>query len=703
MLIVFTVTTQAFSATFVSSDNTKFLNHLSTCYMARRWSDAAALMTHSLKAALAKLKSSKNSNDDPDGNESATTTAQLLADWSRLGGDLRTVSEILKQSEKTTIFAFLEGLLTRAVREGHWILLDEVNMATPETLECLSSLLETGGSVCLYEKGDYRMIPRHPEFRLFACMNPATDTGKHDLPPGLRNRFTEFYVDEITDPADIKMLVTDYLQRLSLPAKNITNIVNFFQTAKTAARARLTTGTGERPTFSLRTLCRALRVANRNPCSNVPRSLHEGFSLSFLTELDRDSHTFLNDLLEKYILVGRDKKLVKQAIPAPAKGKFLQVEGFWIEQGKQETKENERYIITNQVSSNLRDLARVVSLCDHPVLIQGDTSVGKTSLVSYLADLTGNKCVRVNNHEHTDIQEYVGSYTSDETGRLVFKLGVLAEAMVQGSWVILDELNLAPTDVLEALNRVLDDNRQLYIPETQQTISASPGFRLFGTQNPPGLYGGRKVLSKAFKNRFVELHFNQLPSDELETILKERCGLPRTYAKKMIEVLGELQKNRRGSAAFAGKEGFITLRDLFRWAERYRLADDEAANAPGKFYDWEQHIAEEGFLLLAAKIRNSDETRIVIEILNKVFKRTVDPDNLFSLHDSTSKVTRPILERLLGAEIPGLAWTFDMRRMAVLVAQAWLFQEPVLLVGETGCGKTTVIQVKCYLDIILFT
>ena len=37
-------------------------------------------------------------------------------------------------------------------------------------------------------------------------MNPATDTGKHDLPPGLRNRFTELYVDEITEVADIKML-----------------------------------------------------------------------------------------------------------------------------------------------------------------------------------------------------------------------------------------------------------------------------------------------------------------------------------------------------------------------------------------------------------------------------------------------------------------------------------------------------------------
>lgn len=82
-----------------------------------------------------------------------------------------------------------------------------------------------------------------------------------------------------------------------------------------------------------------------------------------------------------------------------------------------------------------------------------------------------------------------------------------------------------------------------------------------------------------------------------------------------------------------------------------------------------------------------------IEILGKVFKRQVEPDSLFSLHEQTSQVTRPILEKLLATEIPGLAWTFDMRRMCVLVSQAWRFQEPVLLVGETGCGKTTAVQV----------
>lgn len=71
--------------------------------------------------------------------------------------------------------------------------------------------------------------------------------------------------------------------------------------------------------------------------------------------------------------------------------------------------------------------------------------------------------------------------------------GVLIDAMRKGYWIILDELNLAPTDVLEALNRLLDDNRELFVAETQEVVKAHPRFMLFATQNPPGLYGGRKV------------------------------------------------------------------------------------------------------------------------------------------------------------------------------------------------------------------
>ena len=78
-------------------------------------------------------------------------------------------------------------------------------------------------------------------------------------------------------------------------------------------------------------------------------------------------------------------------------------------------------------------------------------AAGKTSLVKFLAQILGHRFVRINNHEHTDIQEYIGSYTSDAEGELVFRHGVLAEAMQTGSWVVLDELDLAARAVLAQL------------------------------------------------------------------------------------------------------------------------------------------------------------------------------------------------------------------------------------------------------------
>jgi MoxR-like ATPase len=50
------------------------------------------------------------------------------------------------------------------------------------------------------------------------------------------------------------------------------------------------------------------------------------------------------------------------------------------------------------------------------LLPQGPTSSGKTSLVAYLAAQTGHSFVRINNHQHTDLQEYLGSWVPDEQG-----------------------------------------------------------------------------------------------------------------------------------------------------------------------------------------------------------------------------------------------------------------------------------------------
>lgn len=46
--------------------------------------------------------------------------------------------------------------------------------------------------------------------------------------------------------------------------------------------------------------------------------------------------------------------------------------------------------------------------------------------------------------------------------------------------------------------RLLDDNRELYVPELGEMVKPHPHFMLFATQNPAGAYGGRKVPSPVF-------------------------------------------------------------------------------------------------------------------------------------------------------------------------------------------------------------
>ncbi|XP_071998055.1 midasin isoform X2 [Engystomops pustulosus] len=667
---------ELFAQTFSRKQNTAFLGHINTCYKKKRWQDLLKLMQHVLKNAMAKV-------------QSGDSESLLKEKWEAFSLRINQAQQQMRMTENAVLFAFVEGTLAQAVKKGEWILLDEINLAAAETLECLCGLLEgSSGSLVLLDRGDTEPLIRHPDFRLFACMNPATDVGKRNLPPGIRNRFTELYVEELESENDLQILITDYLRGLNVNKSVVQGIICFYLMIRKKSVVELMDGTGHRPHFSLRTLCRALRYAAANPCNNIQRSLHEGFCLSFLTQLDRASHSIVQSLICQYIVPGNIKALLKQPLPEPLGGRFVQIEGYWIPVGDKDPAIDESYILTSSVKLNLRDLVRVVSAGNHPVLIQGETSVGKTSLIRWLAYASGNNCVRINNHEHTDIQEYIGCYTSDESGKLVFQEGVLIHAMRKGYWIILDELNLAPTDVLEALNRLLDDNRELFITETQEVVKAHPRFMLFATQNPPGLYGGRKVLSRAFRNRFVELHYDELPSAELETILHKRCCLPPSYCTKLVAVMSDLQSHRRGSSVFAGKYGFITLRDLFRWAERYRLSEQTE-----KDYDWLQHLANDGYLLLAGRVRKQEEVDVISRVLKKCFKKEVLPEVLFSRENMQKQ-----LERLsdIGGDVDQnfshVVWTYGMRRLAVLVGRALEFGEPVLLVGDTGCGKTTICQ-----------
>jgi len=506
------------------------------------------------------------------------------------------------------VFTFVEGAFVTALREGHWVLLDEVNLAPPEILGRLIGVLEgVRGSLCLAERGDVMGIPRHLNFRLFACMNPATDAGKRDLPFSFRSRFTEYAVDDDICDDDLEIFVRRFLGGRGSDSKLVANIVWFYKEAKRLSEESLQDGANQKPQYSLRSLYRALEYAIKaEAIGGFQKALYDGFSMFFLSLLDASSAKIVEPIIKR--ISGENiRSQPLQRYLGELKGSSDKFVGS--------------YVKTKSVIDHLNHLAHAIFIKRYPVLLQGPTSSGKTSLVKYLAAISGNKFVRINNHEQTDIQEYLGSYMTDSSGKLVFHEGALVKAVRGGHWIVLDELNLAPSDVLEALNRLLDDNRELFVPELSETISAHPNFMLFATQNPPTLYGGRKILSRAFRNRFVEIHVDEIPEDELSEILTTKCSIANSHASKMVEVMKDLQRNRQSSKAFAGKHGYITPRDLFRWAYRFRTYDGTS----------HEELAREGYYILAERLRDDTEKVVVQEVLERHFRVSLAKDDLYNM------------------------------------------------------------------------
>ncbi|OWZ18792.1 Midasin-like protein [Phytophthora megakarya] len=730
-----------FTATFSQKSNSGFLNVVRIALEHKEWKKLVKGMRKAVQMATSKLHTSAGTDRDVEakgvGSNKMTTDGTSInilgSRWDTFESELVRFERQKEQAESHFAFSFVEGVLVKALREGHWVLLDEINLASSDTLERISTLLEHETSAfSLTERGDVEIIRPHPNFRIFGAMNPSTDVGKKDLPPSLRNRFTEIYVDECVNPSDLQMVVHHQFKEIT--GVLVPETVEFYLEARKQAELRLSDGARHKPRYSLRTLSQALHITRIliQRGYGTSRAMFEGFCSSFCTQLEIESRQYLEKLLKNTFAKTIKSKELTRSPPCPGGSKktseYVLVSSYWVRRGDFQAPRDDslpdpvtsrrKFVLTKSVEENLRHVSRAALISKYPVLLQGPTSAGKTSLIGYLAARIGQKCVRINNHEHTDIQEYLGSYVSDSNGKLTFKEGVLVEAVRKGWWIILDELNLAPSEVLEALNRLLDDNRELFLPETQETVKPHSKFMLFATQNPPGLYGGRKILSRAFRNRFLEIQVDEVASSELQTILQERSSLPPSYCAILIDIMRQLQLVRQQSSIFAGKSGFITTRDLLRWAER-RPATKQA-------------LAEEGYCLLAERLRKNEEKEVVKQVLEKTCNVKIDLDDLYysdkpresnllnengeveqetvwgtkdQFEQVQAMIEQAIEEATTGkssneepksagnaAGLEKISVTKSLRRLFALVGRCLQNEEPVLLVGETGCGKTTVCQ-----------
>jgi cobaltochelatase CobS len=201
-----------------------------------------------------------------------------------------------------------------------------------------------------------------------------------------------------------------------------------------------------------------------------------------------------------------------------------------------------------------------------PVLMIGETGVGKTLAVRYLAWKTNNGLRRVNLNGATTVDEFLGKLLINEQGTYWVN-GVLVDAMQSGDWILLDEINATLPEIAFCLHSLLDDDRMVVLMEYDgRIVRPHPSFRLFASMNPTeaGRYGGTKTLNEALLDRFpIVIRMDYLAEDEeIEAVVAQSGNQDRELVRRMVRLANDVRGAVRNEKVF----GSFSTRRVVDWA-----------------------------------------------------------------------------------------------------------------------------------------
>jgi len=211
-------------------------------------------------------------------------------------GDVRAadfVGEKIVDIDATTgesYVTFQYGPLATAMREGHWLLVDEIDAMPPQIAFVLQSILE-GKDLVLKENGG-EVVKRHRAFRLFATANTkgkGDDSGLY----GGTTQMNEAFLDRfgvaaehnyMPKAAEIKVLRSKHGTD-AVTARKMVDVANL-------VREGFKQQVCEAP-FSTRRLLAWAKVYK------LTGDVQRAAKLSFLNKLEEDERAYVNDMMNR--------------------------------------------------------------------------------------------------------------------------------------------------------------------------------------------------------------------------------------------------------------------------------------------------------------------------------------------------------------------------------------------------------------------
>ncbi|PAV28870.1 hypothetical protein CIL05_14690 [Virgibacillus profundi] len=160
------------------------------------------------------------------------------------------------------------------------------------------------------------------------------------------------------------------------------------------------------------------------------------------------------------------------------------------------------------------------------ILLKGPTGAGKTKFAETLSNLFNQPMFSVNCSVDLDAESLLGFKTlayEDEKQVIEFIPGPVTNAMTNGTFLYIDEVNMAKPETLPLINGVLDYRRTVTNPFTNEIITAKDDFNVIAAINEG--YIGTVPLNEALKNRFIVIEVPYIEGEQLKQLIQSNTKL----------------------------------------------------------------------------------------------------------------------------------------------------------------------------------
>ena len=446
------------------------------------------------------------------------------------------------------------GPFIEAYVNGYIMLLDEINLAQINVLQCFQQSLDNG-EISVETNGNCLLkYKKNPNFAIMATQNPnkgAYIGKRQELGPEFLSRFQKIYFPEI-QKEEMREIAKGIAENLGYLGKErdknykykiglLTDIVDLHY-----EWAKKNESETDVQCFTIREIESVIEcLSNGEDAFNTIMTIYGG----------RYKRSKKNDLKQKL----KNYKILKSI-------KIKKVESL--------PKNFPKCFVNNALIQTVSSVLLALKN-KRNVIIIGNNESGLTQVAEWCSKYFNKEIKSENKHDNSFIcfctknlecSDLIGKEKiSDKNNEILkFEPRFLFQAIKDGNCIVLDSIDEAPSRVIERLNGLLDkkNNKEesiFEVPENsnEPEIPINPDFRIICTSNDKKL----NQISPAFINRFeviyLEDQLEQLEKNEKETLIKFLCNkyqteynISKIESIKRNEIINEFNEFNKNSKEF---------------------------------------------------------------------------------------------------------------------------------------------------------